>query len=72
MRVAITFCDQPKHEGRNNENGYSPFCWSEAESLPHFVESETPELFQLAKGFNFNSQIDPRAAAEPERSGNAV
>ena len=72
MRVAITFCDQPKHEGRNAENGYSPFRWSEAESLPHFIEFEPPALFQLAKGFNFNSQIDSCDAAEPERSGNAV
>ena len=72
MRVAITFCDQSKHEGRNNENGYSLFRWSEAESLPHFIESETPDLFQLAKVFKVNSQIDPGAAAEPERSGNAA
>ena len=72
MRVAITFCGQPKHEGRNNENGYPFFCWSKARSLPHFIEFETPALFQLAKVFKVNSQIDSCAAAEPERSGNAV
>ena len=38
MRVAITFCGQPEHERRNHENGYSFFGWSEAESLPQFIE----------------------------------
>jgi hypothetical protein len=45
MRVAIAFCGQPKHERRNNENGYPFFGRSEAESLPHVIESETPVVF---------------------------
>jgi hypothetical protein len=42
MRVAITFRDQPKHEGRCNERGYTYLSRGEAESLPHFIEFETP------------------------------
>ncbi len=45
MRVAITFRDQPEHERRGNEYDYSPFSRGEAESLPHFIEFETPALF---------------------------
>jgi len=45
MRVAITFRDQPEHERRGNEYDYSSFSWREAESLPHFIEFETPALF---------------------------
>jgi len=45
MRVAITFRDQPEHERRGNEYDYSPFSRREAESLPHFIELETPALF---------------------------
>ena len=45
MRVAITFRDQPEHERRGNEYGYSSFSRREAESLPHFIEFETPALF---------------------------
>ena len=33
---------QAKHDGRKNENGYSLFCWREAESLSRFTEFETP------------------------------
>ena len=45
MRVAITFRDQPEHECRGNEYDYSSFSRREAESLPHFIEFETPALF---------------------------
>jgi hypothetical protein len=55
MGVAITFCDETEQKGRENEDGYSLFHWSEAESLPHFNEFETPVLFQLADTFRFNS-----------------
>jgi len=41
MRVAITFCDQPKHERRGNEHCYSSLSRCEAESLPHFIEFKT-------------------------------
>jgi hypothetical protein len=68
MSVAITFCDQTKRECRDNENDDSFFRWSEAESLPHFIEAEAPDLFQLAKVFKVNSEIDPCAAAEPKPS----
>ena len=44
MRVAITFRDQPEHERRGNEYDYSSFSRCEAESLPHFIEFETPGL----------------------------
>jgi hypothetical protein len=45
MRVAITFRDQAEHEGCENEKGYSFFSRREAESLPHFIEFETPASF---------------------------
>jgi hypothetical protein len=49
VRIAITFGDQAEHERRDNEYGYSSFCRSEAKSLPHFVELETPDfLSQIA------------------------
>ena len=41
MLIAITFCSQPKHERRNNEDRDSLFRWSEPESLPHLIQSET-------------------------------
>ena len=44
MRVAITFRDQPEHERRGNEYDYPSFSRREAESLPHFIEFETPAL----------------------------
>jgi hypothetical protein len=68
MRIAVTFCAQTKRERCDNESGDSLFGWSEAESLPHFIEAEAQGLFQLAKVFRFNSEIDPCAAAEPEPS----
>ena len=45
MRVAITFRDQPEHERRGNEYDYPSFSRRETESLPHFIEFETPALF---------------------------
>ena len=45
MRVAITFRDQPEHERSGNEYDYPSFSRREAESLPHFIEFETPALF---------------------------
>ena len=68
MSVAVTFCAQTKRERCDNESGYSFFRCSEAESLPHFIEPEAPDLFQLAKVLKVNSEIDPCAAAEPEPS----
>ena len=68
MSVAVTFCAQTKRERCDNEGGYSFFRCSEAESLPHFIEPEAPDLFQLAKVLKVNSEIDPCAAAEPEPS----
>jgi len=44
MRIAITFRDQSKHEGRGNERGYTYLGRGEAESLPHFIEFATPAL----------------------------
>ena len=45
MRVTITFRDQPEHERRGNEYDYPSFSRREAESLPHFIQFETPALF---------------------------
>jgi hypothetical protein len=45
MGVAITFCDQPKHECDGNEHCYPSLSRREAEPLPHFIESETPAFF---------------------------
>jgi hypothetical protein len=45
MLVAITFRHQAKHERRGNEYCHSSFSRREAESLPHFIEFETPALF---------------------------
>ena len=44
MRGAITFRDQAEHEDCENEQHYPFFGGSEAQSLPHFVESETAGL----------------------------
>ena len=44
MLVAITFRHQAKHERRRNEYCHSSFSRREAESLPHFIEFETPAL----------------------------
>ena len=68
VSIAVTFCAQTKRERCDDESGDSFFRWSEAESLPHFIESEAPDLFQLAKVLKVNSEIDSCAAAEPEPS----
>jgi hypothetical protein len=68
VSIAVTFCAQTKRERCDNESGDSFFRGSEAESLPHFIEPEAPDLFQLAKVFKVNSEIDRCAAAEPEPS----
>ena len=72
MHVAVIFCADPDQERRQNENRHSFFGRSEEEFLPEAIEFKTPACFQLAKVFKVNSQIDSCAAAEPERSGNAV
>jgi hypothetical protein len=68
MSIAVTFCAQTKRERCDYESGDSFFRWSEAESLPHFIEPEAQALFQLTKVFKVNAEIDPCAAAEPEPS----
>jgi len=45
MRLAVTFRDQAEHERRAYEQRYSSLSGSQAESLPHFIEFETPCLF---------------------------
>ena len=45
MRVAITFRDQAEHERCSNEDCYPSLSRREPESLPHFIEFETPALF---------------------------
>ena len=63
MRVAITFRDQPEHERRGNEYDYPSFSWREAESLPHFIEFETPALFNhedFCQVFSASNRALPR------------
>jgi hypothetical protein len=45
MRIAVTFRDQAEHECSEYEYHYSSLSGSEAESLPRFIEFETPVLF---------------------------
>jgi hypothetical protein len=65
MRVAITFRDQPEHECRGNEYDYSPFSRREAKSLPHFIELETPALFnhEYLRSFPLRLLVRGRAIA---------
>jgi hypothetical protein len=44
MRIAITFGDQTEHKCRGNERGDTFLSSGEAESLPQFIEFETPAL----------------------------
>jgi len=63
MRVAITFRDQPEHERRGNEYDYPSFSRREAESLPHFIEFETPALFNheyFGEVFSASNRALPR------------
>jgi hypothetical protein len=79
MRVAITFRYQPEHERRNNEYDYSSFSRREAESLPHFIELETPpsfthKLFQQSateSNFGFQPEMSRRLPSlhVPNREG---
>jgi hypothetical protein len=47
MSVAVTFCDHPEYEGRQDKQGYPFFRGSEAESLPKAIESGAPVRLQL-------------------------
>jgi hypothetical protein len=49
MFLTVTFRDRAEQECRNYEQRYSSFSESEAESLPHFIEVETPGLFNQSK-----------------------
>ena len=49
MSVAVTLCNQPEHERRENENHHSLFRRSEKEFLPDLIEFGTPAFFQLRK-----------------------
>ena len=63
MRVAITFRDQPEHERRGNEYDYPSFSRREAESLPHFIEFETPALLNhedCCESFSASNRALPR------------
>jgi hypothetical protein len=44
MRIAITFRDQAEYKSRGNERGHTCLSSGEAESLPQFIEFETPSL----------------------------
>src|SRR5215216_728654 len=71
MRVAITFRDQPEHERRSNECDYPSLSRREAESLPHFIEFETPALFnhKVISAFSRNCRAGFRACASRNRQG---
>ena len=62
MRVAITFRDQSKHKGRDHECGYTYLSRGEPESLPHFIEFETPTLFNHEYP-EFTRSLPPRSLA---------
>lgn len=65
MRVAITFRYQAQHERHHNEDCYSSFYRSKAESLPHFIEFETPALFnhKVTSGFSRKARAGFRACS---------
>ena len=70
MCVAITFRDQPKHEHRGNEHRYSFLSRREAESLPHFIEFETPALFNhedFCEVFSASNRALPRRSLARRR-----
>jgi hypothetical protein len=70
MRVAITFRDQPEHERRGNEYDYSSFSRREAESLPHFIEFESPALFNhedSCQVFSASNRALPRRSLARKR-----
>ena len=72
MRVAVTFCGQTKHEYRKNKDGYLFFHWSEAESLPHFNELETPVLFDHECAENFASIRGPDTSRSCAEAGDFI
>ena len=49
MGVPVTLCAQAERERRENENHYSLFRGSEAESLPGLIEFGTPAPFQFSE-----------------------
>jgi len=55
MRLPVTFRNQAEHERRDYEQRYSSLSGSEAESLPHFIEFETPGLFN--QGANLSKSV---------------
>src|SRR5258707_13654350 len=71
IRVAITFRDQPEHERRGNEYDYSSFSRREAESLPQFIELETPALFshKVTSASSRNCRAGFPACASRNRQG---
>ena len=71
MRVAITLRDQAEHERRGNEQGYSSFSRREAESLPHFIEFETPVLInhEVTSASSRNCRAGFPACASRNRQG---
>ena len=71
MRVAITFRDQPEHERRGNEQGYSSLSRREAKSLPHFIELETPAFFnhKVTSASSRNCRASFPACASRNRQG---
>ena len=69
MRVAITFRDQPEHERRGNEQGYSSLSRREAKSLPHFFKLEMPALFNHECFYGIFSRLVVRSRAVAWRGG---
>jgi hypothetical protein len=45
MRVAMTLGDQAEYKSRSNEHSYPSLSRRKAKPLPHFIELETPPLF---------------------------
>jgi hypothetical protein len=63
MRVAITFRDQAEQKRRGNEYDYASLSRCEAESLSHFIELETPALFNhedFCEVFSASTRALPR------------
>ena len=71
MRVAITFRDQPEHERYGNEYDYPSLSRRESESLPHFIEFETPALFnhKVTSAPSRNCRAGVPACASRNRQG---
>ncbi len=47
MDVAITLCNQTKHERRNNKHDHSFFGGSEADPLPRLIQVKAPVFLQF-------------------------